>query len=280
MDGCSTMSGKHNRVRALFEDATPHFAYIHCRNHRLALCFAHLLPQFEDFKKFDGLLLNLYLLLKHSSIKQSIFEKVQNAYELRALKLVKAAVTRWLSHGKAVQRVLDRYEALVASLDAIYLRKQEPAVRGLRDELIQPNVIATMCFLADVLQSTNTLQRILQRARLNFLQIPIEVNKLLNTLRSKAYQPIEPPTCYFAKLNDFNGTASRSAGVRFRSRSYEEFDIAKFNVTTVRPFIEALVKQIEEAFKIPEHLKGFTAIDPLSFPSDATNLLDFGKRRN
>lgn len=87
--------------------------------------------------------MNLYLLLKHSSIKQSIFEEVQNAYELRALKLIKAVVTRWLSHGKAVQRVLDRYEALVASLDAIYLRKQEPAVRGLRDELIQPKVIAT-----------------------------------------------------------------------------------------------------------------------------------------
>ena len=69
MDGCSTMSGEHNGVRALFEDATPHFAYIHCRNHRLALCFAHLLPQFEDFKKFDAFLLNLYLLLKHSSIK-------------------------------------------------------------------------------------------------------------------------------------------------------------------------------------------------------------------
>ena len=65
-DGCSTMSGEHNGVRALFEDATPHFAYIHCRNHCPALCFAHLLPQFEDFEKFDGLLLNLYLLLKHS----------------------------------------------------------------------------------------------------------------------------------------------------------------------------------------------------------------------
>ena len=72
-------------------------------------------------------------------------------------------------------------------------------------------------------------------------------------------------------------TASRSAGVRLRSRSCEEFDIAKFNATTVKPFIEALVKEIEEAFQIPEHLKGFTAIDPLSFPSDAANLQDFGK---
>ncbi|CAB3982735.1 Hypothetical predicted protein [Paramuricea clavata] len=134
-----------------------------------------------------------------------------------------------------------------------------------------------MCFLADVLQSTHTLQIILQGARLNFFQIPVEVNKLLNTLKSEADQPMEPPTCYFAKLDDFNDIASMWAGVRFRSRSYEEFDINKFNATTVKPFIEALVKEIEEAFEIPEHLKGFTAIDPLSFPSDAANLQDFGK---
>ena len=149
MDGCSTMSGEHNGVRSLFERSTNHFTYIHCRNHRLALCFAHLIPLFEDFKKFDGLL-NLYLLLKNSSVKQAIFDEVQKAYELTSLKLIKAAVTRWLSHGKAAQRVLDRFETLVAALDEIYLRKSEPAVRGLRDDLVKPKTIAILCFLADI----------------------------------------------------------------------------------------------------------------------------------
>lgn len=64
-------------------------------------------------------------------MKQAIFDEVQKAYELTSLKLIKAAVTRWLSHGKAAQRVLDRFETLVAALDEIYLRKSEPAVRGL-----------------------------------------------------------------------------------------------------------------------------------------------------
>ena len=87
-----TMSGEHNGVRSLFERSTNHFTYIHCRNHRLALCFAHLIPQFEDFKKFDGLLLNLYLLLKNSSVKQAIFDEVQKAYKLTSLNLIKAVV--------------------------------------------------------------------------------------------------------------------------------------------------------------------------------------------
>ena len=67
--------------------------------------------------------------MKHSNVKSAIFEEVQDAYGLKSLKLVKAVVTRWLSHGKAVERVLDRYETLVAALEEIYLRKKEPAVR-------------------------------------------------------------------------------------------------------------------------------------------------------
>ena len=58
----------------------------------IVLCrFVHLTPQFKEFENFDGLLLNLYLLLKNSNMKQSIFEEVQQAYNLWPLKLIKAA---------------------------------------------------------------------------------------------------------------------------------------------------------------------------------------------
>ena len=129
MDGCSTMSGAYNGVCSYFEQSCGHLVYIHCRNHRLALCFAHLLPRYEEFKEFDALLLNLYLIMKHSNVKTAIFEEVQEAYDLKSLKLIKGVVTRWLSHGKAVECVLDRYETLVTALEAIYLRKKEPAVK-------------------------------------------------------------------------------------------------------------------------------------------------------
>ena len=76
MDGCSTMSGEHNGLKKLLDDTCSHNVYIHCRNHRLALCFAHLIPKYEEFFEFDGLLLNLYLIFKHSSVKQSIFQEV------------------------------------------------------------------------------------------------------------------------------------------------------------------------------------------------------------
>ena len=61
MDGCSTMSGEHNGVQRLLGDSTTGFAYKHYRNHGLALRFAHLIPEVHAFKKFDSLLLNLYI---------------------------------------------------------------------------------------------------------------------------------------------------------------------------------------------------------------------------
>ena len=88
-------------------------------------------------------------------VKQAIFEEVQNVYGLTSMKLIKAAVTRWLNHGKAAQRVLDCYEVLVAALDAIYMRKMEPVVCGVRNDLVNPTTIATLCFLADALHITN-----------------------------------------------------------------------------------------------------------------------------
>lgn len=73
-------AGKQN-----LPEAIPYLQYIHCRNHRLALCFVHLIPQFPNFENFDSLLLNLHL-LQNSSVKQFIFEEVQTGYDLPTLK--------------------------------------------------------------------------------------------------------------------------------------------------------------------------------------------------
>ena len=73
MDGCSTMAGEHNTVKVYFEKSTSQLTFIHCRNHHLTLCFAHLIPKFNEFKGFDSLLLNLYLLLKVTSATKLFF---------------------------------------------------------------------------------------------------------------------------------------------------------------------------------------------------------------
>ena len=53
----------------------PFFIYILSRNHRLALRFAHFISNYSAFSNIDQLLLNMYLLIKHSTVNKSIFDQ-------------------------------------------------------------------------------------------------------------------------------------------------------------------------------------------------------------
>ena len=175
------MMGVHNGVQAHFKKGCSHHSSIHCRNHRLALCFSHLTPWHKPFENFDGLLLNLYLLLKNSSVKTLIFNEIQQSYNQPSLKLIKAATTRRLSHGRAAERILDRYQALVEALETVYGRKQEPAVSGVSKNWLKQR-LSPLCCLSDVLECTNSLQVFLQTARLNFLDLPFQVKTVADKL--------------------------------------------------------------------------------------------------
>ena len=99
----------------------------------------------------------------------------------------------------------------------------------------------------------------------------------MTTLHEKSENPKEPKGCYFGRLQEFLDIAARSAGGRYNTRSYEEFDVTSFEINTIHPFLQALVKEITEAFNIPDQLKGFTSIDPVSIPTKSEEIEDFGK---
>lgn len=60
---------------------------------------------------------------------------------------------------------------LMAVLDAIYRRKMESAVYSVRDDLVNPTIIAIPCFLGDSLQFANILLCVLQGLSLIFLHV-------------------------------------------------------------------------------------------------------------
>ena len=68
MDCCSAVSGGHNGVKKYFEESCSHNLYLHYRNQQIA-SFCHLIPKYNKFKQFDGLLLNVWLILKNSSVR-------------------------------------------------------------------------------------------------------------------------------------------------------------------------------------------------------------------
>ena len=74
-----------------------------------------LAPHHEDPKfaelllDFDSVLLGLWKMFHYSPKKGSVLESMQEVYGKKPLKILKAATTRWLTHGRSSQRVLDRF---------------------------------------------------------------------------------------------------------------------------------------------------------------------------
>ena len=146
----------------------------------------------------------------------------------------------------------------------------------MQDKFVQEKNITMLCFLADILKSTNVLQTILQGSRLNFLEIKPAVENLLKILRSKVEAPNSPDWCYYSKLSYFIDIAKKSTPARFTLRSSNEFRSEDFVLNTIHPFTSSLIKDIDIAFEVPDHINGFSAIDPLNIPVDAETLTAYG----
>ena len=122
LDGTNSMSGEITGLQRRLRYLSPDMKYINCRNHRLALMFMHLLKEFKGLQDVDQLLLNLWKMFKHSSVKFSVFEKAEESEGLAPLKILKCARTRRLSHGAATQRIISCFNPLVMLLKAYTLK--------------------------------------------------------------------------------------------------------------------------------------------------------------
>ena len=105
-DGTNTMSGEISGLQRRLQHLVPHAKYVNCRNHRLALVFVYLISKFQVLADVDALILAVWKLMKYSSVKVSVFGAAQTVEGLKNVKLLKAAPTRWLSHGDASQRLV------------------------------------------------------------------------------------------------------------------------------------------------------------------------------
>ena len=92
------------------------------RNHKLALVFVHLLDQYEALNAADISVILVWKLMKYSCVNTAVYGEAQILERLKKLKLLKAAPTRWLSHGEATKRLISRFQPLIDSLDTMIMK--------------------------------------------------------------------------------------------------------------------------------------------------------------
>ena len=96
-------------------------------------------------------------------------------------KLLKAAPTRWLSHGEASKRLVSRFESLVDSLDTLINGKVAAEIKGIRDELLEPNTILMLLLFSDVLAHVNQFLRYLQTRNLIYSTVARKFSQLIES---------------------------------------------------------------------------------------------------
>ena len=95
-------------------------------------------------------------------------------------------------------------------------------------------MIAILCILCDVIKFTNSLQTFLQAAPFNWCDIPRVLNTLKDNLEANIENAPNPPTSYFAQLQEFIDIARKSSGGRYQLSSYADFELCDFHANFVK----------------------------------------------
>ena len=208
LDGTNAMSGERKGLQRLIHHTSPYAQYLNCKNHRLALCLVHLIPKYQKLSELDGLLISLWKTFKYSSIKQSILEEVQMQQDLKPLKITKACVTRWLTHGESCIQVIIRFEPLLDALDSIFMERGDGEGKGVRDKLLQSEIICMLLLLAEVLFPINIFSKYLQTNTFLYCDVGAKPDRLLQRLHLikdslKDHDSVDTPLKFFSKVKSF-----------------------------------------------------------------------------
>ena len=118
-DGASVMLGARGGVLKLLKDSlrVPFLAAHHCIAHRLALACEQSADEISYFKRFKGVLDQLYHFYSNSAVRTAGLRAIQEVLNDQHLKLILAKDVRWLSHERAVSHLRQCFMSVILSLE-------------------------------------------------------------------------------------------------------------------------------------------------------------------
>ena len=93
MDTTNVNSGEKSRLKCLLKHAVPHLNWLGCGNHKLTLCFKHLLKEFTSVLEADVFLETLWKHFKYRSLAMNLLRNSAEMYGEAAIVPVVPSVT-------------------------------------------------------------------------------------------------------------------------------------------------------------------------------------------
>ena len=278
------MSGERGGLQRYMRNESPFSKYINCCSHRFVLVFKHLMTRYQILNLFDSLLLQLWKTFKVSTNNKAVLDEIKKAErKTNTLKILKACVTKWFTHGKTTKRVFEIFVEIVDFLDNILAKTRDPEITGIRETLLKPEMILFNLFMADILHIYHNFWKYLQGRNVRFSSLPSKVKNLQEKIISYLESPeqafeksvyLEHSDNYLDISNDRRQYSTRTRNKEGSDEKTNEELKTDFWINTATPFVTDLVAEIDEAFRTAsdEILNSFEVYNPSNLLKNLTDL--------
>ncbi|KAI6649866.1 Zinc finger BED domain-containing protein 5-like [Oopsacas minuta] len=244
-DGAPAMLGKHSGFKAKLQQVASHTFMIHCMIHREALA-ARTMP--ESLMNVFSQVIKIVNHIKSSALNKRLFKLFCDEMDANHMSLLFYTQVRWLSRGNVILRVYELRQELKE-----FLRTQ------MKNEWVamleSSNWLAKLCYLSDIFERINVLNRTLQGKDTNLMLFHDKIKGFLVTLGLLKDKVSRSRFVLFPRLSVH---MEESENIEIEPLSYE-----------ITEHIQSLINQFKNYF--PElDVQSFTvARDPFSAPLDA-----------
>ncbi len=171
-DGANVMTGRRRGLSGKLKQFSvqPKVYQIHYMAHRLHLSIRRAWSHFDDIKKVEGVLNNIYKFYNNPGHKQlNHLREMASSMELDVAVIPYVYESRWIaSEHRTVKNVLKSWKALVENLqvvleDTIFDQSTRQKASALYDEITGVRFLLLLNFFLDVLQDLKFLSLKLQK---------------------------------------------------------------------------------------------------------------------
>ena len=303
MDGCSTNQGRRKGLKNYFIYHNPHHISESCGSHKAALLPQKLIVdgEYRCLQEADGIAVGLSAFFKESSLRTAILENTQTVLNLKKLKLISPASTRWLSHLQCSERLIEVLPSVLAALNGIYTDREDVKALGFMLAIIRPDFLLSCLALHDVFKAMSLLIHWLQTSpgRADITRVPVLVRSTVDKLLYLAGDESKEGSMETKEFNDRKFTLEKyselhgivdkfvqstpAAGTTRRRRrvATDSEDVQavfeSFREEVFEPFAEEMAANVEKSLEVDPVSKAFACIDVKNFPDSEADLQLFGE---
>lgn len=182
-DGAASMQGLYSGLRSFIQKENPRALYIWYFAHVLNLVIVDTCDSSIVTKVFLGDVQALNEFMRARK-RTATFVKFQNEFYSgdRICSLKQFFTTRWISHGRAIIVVFQKFKALVKTLNYLTIEKEidrdtASNAKSLAHTVTSFKFVITMLLMKDIFDITTPLSKCLQSKNLDFIQALVLVDQ-------------------------------------------------------------------------------------------------------